>query len=57
MKKISDGYYWVICKEIDSKPVIAEYCDDEWFFCGFSKAFSNNDIDTIGDNIEEPFAK
>ncbi|GAA0858054.1 hypothetical protein GCM10009114_26190 [Aliiglaciecola litoralis] len=47
-----NGYYWVKCGDIDSEPVIAELYEDEWFFCGFQKAYLSEDITILSEKIE-----
>ena len=46
-----NGYYWVSCEEIDSSPVIAEYCNGDWFFCGFKKAFKSIHVKVLSKKL------
>ena len=50
---IGDGYYLVKCENIDKEPVIAEHCNGDWFFCGFQKAYTGNEVEIISEVIKE----
>ena len=51
---MQEGFYWVICEEVDDQPVIAEWCDGEWLLPGFSVAFLAAQVEVIGQKIEFP---
>jgi hypothetical protein len=44
---MTNGFYWIICNDIDSKQQVAEYVDGEWFLCGFSQAFKPEQVEVI----------
>jgi len=51
---MTNGFYWIICEDIDNKPQAAEYVDGEWFLCGFKEAYTSEQVEVISDEIEQP---
>ena len=49
----TDGYYWVKCEAIDNVPVLAEFCEGEWYFCGFKKSYKSNEVKILSQEIKE----
>lgn len=51
---MKNGFYWVICESVGSEPQIAEFDYDEWFLCGFSKAFTDKQVTVLSEKLSNP---
>lgn len=49
---MTNGFYWIICEDIDSKPQVAELVDGEWFLCGFKEAYTQEQVNVVSCRIE-----